>query len=120
MNKKNKTCASGCLALLLCLFIGATITHAQSINGRIVGTVTDTNGAVIPKASVIVTNEGTGAERRLEADESGTYAVAELPVGLYTVKVEAANFAPADKSHIKVDVGAETRVDVTVSVQGVA
>ncbi|MCA1591776.1 MAG: TonB-dependent receptor [Acidobacteria bacterium] len=120
MNEKNMSSARGCLALLVCLLLGTITADAQSINGRIVGTVTDTNGAVIPKASVIVTNEGTGAERRLEADESGTYAVAELPVGLYAVKVEAANFAPANRPHVKVDVGAETRVDVSMSVQGLA
>ncbi|MBA3569374.1 MAG: carboxypeptidase regulatory-like domain-containing protein [Pyrinomonadaceae bacterium] len=107
-----------CAAVIASLFLAVVIGHAQSINGRIVGTVTDPNGAVVPKASVSVTNEGTGAERTVEADDSGTYVVPELPVGLYTISVAAANFAPANRPRVKVDVGAETRVDVAMSVQG--
>lgn len=116
---KIKTTFVSHATVILWLFIAATTGHAQSINGRIVGAVTDPNGAVIPKASVIVTNEGTGAERRLDTDESGTYVAAELPVGLYTVRTEAADFAPSINHKIKVDVGAETRVNIVMSVQGV-
>jgi len=107
-----------CAAVIASLFLTVVIGHAQSINGRIVGTVTDPNGAVVPKASVSVTNEGTGAERTVEADDSGTYVVPELPVGLYTISVSSANFASTNRPRVKVDVGAETRVDVAMSVQG--
>ncbi|MDQ2975208.1 MAG: TonB-dependent receptor, partial [Acidobacteriota bacterium] len=107
-----------CAAVIASLFLAVVIGHAQSINGRIVGTVTDPNGAAVAKASVSVTNEGTGAERTIEADDSGTYVVPELPVGLYTISVSAANFARANRPHVKVDVGTETRVDVAMSVQG--
>ena len=108
------------LAVALWCLTATTLGQAQSINGRIVGTVTDANGAAIPKAAITVTNEGTGSERRVEADEDGTYVVAELPVGLYTIKIEVPNFAATNRPHVKVDVGAETRVDVPLSVQGVA
>ena len=108
------------LAAALWCLTATTLGQAQSINGRIVGTVTDANGAAIPKAAITVTNEGTGSERRVEADEDGTYVVAELPVGLYTIKIEVPNFAATNRPHVKVDVGAETRVDVPLSVQGVA
>ncbi|MFN2491655.1 MAG: TonB-dependent receptor domain-containing protein [Pyrinomonadaceae bacterium] len=107
-----------CAGVIASLFLAVLIGHAQSINGRIVGTVTDQNGAVVPKASVSVTNEGTSAQRTIEADDSGTYVVPELPVGLYSISVAAANFAPANRPHVKVDVGAETRVDVAMSLQG--
>ncbi|MGI8733727.1 MAG: carboxypeptidase-like regulatory domain-containing protein, partial [Pyrinomonadaceae bacterium] len=107
-----------CAAVISSLFLMVAFGHAQSINGRIIGTVTDPNGAVVPKASVSVTNEGTGAQRTVEADDSGTYVVPELPVGLYTISVAAANFASANRPHIKVDVGTETRVDVAMLVQG--
>lgn len=115
---KRPTVLSSLLAF--CFFMAAATGQAQSINGRIVGTVTDPNGAVVPKASVSLTNEGTGAERTVEADDSGTYVVPELPVGLYTVSITAANFAPASRTHVKVDVGSETRVDVAITLQGAA
>ena len=103
-----------------CFLVAATTGFSQSINGRVVGTVTDPNGAVVPKASISLTNEGTGAERTVEADDSGNYVVPELPVGLYTVAITAANFATARRPHVKVDVGSETRVDVAITVQGAA
>ncbi len=108
------------IVALLWLSALTTIAVAQSINGRIVGTVTDANDALIPNASITVRNEGTNSERRVQADAEGSFVVAELPVGFYTVRVEAPNFAPGVKQSIKVDVGGETRVDVTLSVQGVA
>src|SRR5262245_49207542 len=105
-----------CLALVCCALL-ATFVPAQSISGRITGTITDQTGAVISRATVTVTNEGTGAQRRATADENGLYVAPELPVGFYTLKVEGGNFAPATKTRIKVDVGAETRVDVTLTPQ---
>lgn len=101
------------LALVWCAW-AATIMPAQSISGRITGTVTDQAGAVIPNAAVTITNEGTGAQRRAAANENGLYVVPELPVGFYSVKVEGGSFAPATRTRVKVDVGAETRVNITL------
>ncbi|MBI2684679.1 MAG: TonB-dependent receptor [Acidobacteria bacterium] len=81
--------------------------------------MTDSSGGVIPQASVSVANEGTGALRRLMSDASGIYAAAELPVGYYTVRFEAAGFSTLERQRVKVDVGGGTRLDVTLSVQAV-
>ncbi len=109
-----------CAQTVLCLLLAAAISHAQSFSGRLVGTVTDATGGVIPKASVEVTNEGTGAQRHVQADDAGDFVVAELPVGFYTVKVEAANLATFTKKRVKVDVGAATRVDVVMTTKQLA
>src|SRR5262249_49709518 len=124
----------GSLALL-CGAMAAAIAPAQSISGRITGVITDQAGAVIRNAVVSVTNEGTGAKRRVTADENGLYVAPELPVGYYTVKVEGGGeggveggskggvkgggFAPATVTRVKVDVGADTRVNVTLTTQAV-
>ena len=102
---------------LVCCACATAIAPAQSINGRITGTITDQAGAVISNAVVTVTNEGTGAQRRATPDENGFYVAPELPVGFYSLKVEGSSFAPATRSRVKVDVGAETRVDVTHTTQ---
>lgn len=104
------------LALAYCV-LAAAIAPAQSISGRITGAVTDQAGAVVRNAAVSVTNEGTGAQRRATADENGFYVVPELPVGFYALKVEGGGFAPATITRVKVDVGAETRVNVTLTPQ---
>jgi Carboxypeptidase regulatory-like domain/TonB dependent receptor len=104
------------LGLVFCAMI-ASIAQAQSIGGRITGIITDPAGAVIQKANITITNEGTGAVRRVATDESGFYVVAELPVGFYALKVEGANFVPATYNRVKVDVGVDTRVNVKLTVQ---
>lgn len=100
---------------LCCCFL--TAASAQSISGRIVCVVADQNGAVIPNAAVALTNEATGAVRRATTDETGVMLAPELPVGLYSIKVEGGGFAPTTVTRIKVDVGAETRVNVTLRPQ---
>jgi hypothetical protein len=96
------------------------LSHAQSISGKIIGTVTDSSGAVVPQASVDVTNEGTGAVRHLIADDAGNFVIAELPVGFYTVKVTTSGLAPFSRTRVKVDVGADSRVDVALAPSGQA
>src|SRR5713226_7668984 len=94
--------------------------YAQSIGGKIVGTVTNSTGAVIPQAAVEVTNEGTGAQRHLVTDDAGNYVVPELSVGFYTVKVEAQNFAAFIRKKIKVEVATDTHLDVQLTAQALS
>lgn len=103
---------------LLCFCISTTLIRAQSISGKVIGTVTDSSGAAVPQASVEVTNEGTGAVRHLTGDDAGNFVVAELPVGFYTVRVSAQGLAPFSRTRVKVDVGADARVDVTLAPSG--
>jgi Carboxypeptidase regulatory-like domain len=108
-----KSCS---LALLICV-LAVVSAPAQSISGRVVGNISDPTGAFIRNAEVKVTSDGTGVQRRTTADENGFYVVPELPVGYYSLKVEVSGFAPAVRTRIKVDVGAETRVDVMLLLQ---
>src|SRR5215470_11280560 len=108
-----KNCALG----LVCCVLAMASAPAQSIGGRITGVVTDPAGAVIRNAAVIVTNEGTGAQRRATTDDSGFYVLPELPIGFYAIKVEGGGFVPVTLKRVKVDVGAETRVNVTLMPQ---
>ena len=68
---------------------------AQSARARIVGTVKDTQGAVLPGATVIVTNTGTGVATKTTTDQNGSYAALELPIGSYKVKVLMDRLRPA-------------------------
>src|SRR5438132_657797 len=105
--------------LAYALLLGG-VGYAQSIGGKIVGTVTDSTGAVIPQAAVEVTNEGTGAQRHLVTDDAGNYVVPELSVGFYTVKVEAQNFAAFIRKKIKVEVATDTHLDVQLTAQALS
>ena len=106
------------LRVLVCsLMSGALSLWGQSFSGKIVGLVTDSSTGLVSNAAVTVVNEGTGAQRRLLTDTDGIYVAAELPVGYYTVHYAAPGLGSAERQRVKVDVGGETRVDVTLSVQ---
>ena len=61
------------------IFLVASPLFASGPTGTITGTITDPTGAVIPKARVIVLNEGTNAIRDAETNEDGDYTLALLP-----------------------------------------
>jgi len=67
----------------------ATIAHAQSYNGTIVGTVTDTAGAAIPGVKVTAINSGTNSNYIATTTGSGSYSIPQLPGGAYVVHAEA-------------------------------
>jgi hypothetical protein len=68
---------------------------AQTIFGRISGTVKDASGAVVPAATVTVTNTATNLTRTATTDADGFYTVTNLPVGTYTVQAEQKGFKKA-------------------------
>jgi len=99
------------LALLL---LHPRITSAQTFRGTILGTVTDSSGAAIAGATVIIKNLDTGLTRTVTTSPDGSYAVPELPIGNYSVTVEAPGFKEGVVTGAKVDVSTERRADVTL------
>src|SRR5271155_567826 len=74
------------------IVLTAGMAAAQSAQGEITGRVKDPSGAGIPSAPVTLTNEGTGVGRSVTSDNDGRYLFASVPVGRYSVKVEASGF----------------------------
>lgn len=89
---------------------------AQSTYGAIVGTATDTTGAVVPDATVTVTNLGTGQAVKVQTDAGGKYSVQDLPPAEYKVTVEKASFKRVVHDDVPVQVGATSRVDLSLAV----
>jgi hypothetical protein len=81
-----------------------------------VGTVTDTTGAVIPGAKVVVTNPEKGFVRQLESNSVGDYTAAKVPIGSYVVMAEAHGFQKLVRSGITLEVGQTLRVDLKLAV----
>jgi hypothetical protein len=101
-------------ALLLLLLCAGISLQGQTISGRIGGTVKDKTGAVIPNASVTVTNGATNLVRTTTTDESGFYTVTNLPVGTYSVMVEQKGFKRAVQDDNVLPADARLTVDVTL------
>lgn len=80
-------------ALMVLLFCCPSASRAQELAATLSGSVTDSSGAVIPQATITITQNGVnGAARVLESDASGNYVATNLPAGTYSVKVVAPGF----------------------------
>src|SRR5467141_3466525 len=91
---------------------------AQTDQGRIAGTVTDTNGALVPGATIVVKNERTGEERTATTNEAGYFIVSALRPSSYSVTVSAKDLS-AKATNIQVLVGQEVNLPLTVQPTGV-
>jgi hypothetical protein len=103
-------------AALVCLALLPGRALAQYDNGSIVGTVHDSSGAVMPDATVKVTNIATGVVSTRQTNDSGDYEVPALRVGQYNIEVTKAGFAPARATEITVSVGARQRIDLSLQI----
>ncbi len=99
------------VALFLCL---VWIVAGQTDQGRIVGTVSDASGAVIPGASVTVKNENTGQSRVVKTSERGLYIATQLQPSNYQITAEAPGMAPAEFTGINLQVGQERTLNISM------
>jgi hypothetical protein len=88
---------AGFLALALMLAFGGTVLAQEETAATVTGQVTDSTGAVVKAAIVVVTNDQTKQERRVETNDNGQFVVTPLVPGAYTLTVEQTNF----KKHIE-------------------
>jgi hypothetical protein len=88
---------------------------AQRFTASIRGTVTDQSSAVISGAQVTIKNEATGLTRKIKTNSAGSYSVADLPVGTYTVEVESAGFTNAVRTKIELTVASVRDVDIQLA-----
>jgi len=96
---------------------GLSVFGQVTPTGSIAGAVTDPQGAVVPNATITVTNKSTGVTRTATTGDSGTFAIPQLPTGVYTVTVQATSgFKKSQVTDVKVDVGTPATVNVTLEV----
>ena len=89
---------------------------AQDATGTVAGVVTDPAAAVVPKATVTVTNTGTKSSQQTVTDGNGFYEVRHLPIGNYQVSVQLAGFAKAASSVAALDINQTLRVDIRLQI----
>ncbi len=100
-------------AYLLALFVLFTsAAFAQLTTADILGTVTDATGAVVPNATIVLTNNGTNEKRTTTSNSTGDYSFNILPVGHYSISVKASGFQAAITRDLSVEAGDRARNDV--------
>ena len=109
--------SSSCFQIVL--FAGALLVVSSGAwaqdTAQIVGTVTDTTGAVIPNAKVTVSNRDKGYTRELVSNSAGAYSGSALPIGNYVVTAQAQGFEKLVRSGIALQVGQIQRVDLQMT-----
>src|SRR5262249_25288578 len=88
---------------------------AQQGTSEIGGKVTDEQGAVLPGASVVVTNEETGAVRDLTSGPDGSYFASQLVPGRYRVSAKLAGFRTFERGGLVLPVGKTLTINVTMA-----
>ena len=89
--------------------------RAAGPTGKIVGTVT-ANGQAVPGAKVSVTNENTNEVRTDTSDDSGNFTFPVLPLGNYTVKVEATSFQTYEQKGVVLQVDQNISISAALQV----
>src|SRR5579872_5626504 len=100
-----------CILSMLALF-GSISAFSQAVNATLLGTVTDTTGAIVVNGKVTATDAGTNVSRTVQTNSSGNYSFPDLPPGQYVITVELAGFKKETRRNIALEVNTATRVDV--------
>src|SRR6266478_1029509 len=87
----------------------------QIQTGRIYGTIYDPNKAVVPNATVTVTNKATNVAQKIVSNETGGYVVPALNPGLYDVSVTAPGFRTTVRSGVEMLVGKDLLLDMDLT-----
>jgi len=102
------------IAAFVCALL--SISALAQDTSSLTGTISDSSGAVVPKANLTLTNSATHAEIHAISNDGGAFNITNLPTGLYTMKVEAKGFQTTTLSGISVDPNIGRRIDVTMKV----
>jgi hypothetical protein len=105
-----------CAALFVGLLAGVRPAWGQEVTGAINGTITDPSGSPIAGATVTASDTARGTEYPTQTNGDGAYYLTHLPVGNYTVKVEAKGFQVAAHPPFDLVLSQVARVDVQMTV----
>jgi Carboxypeptidase regulatory-like domain len=101
-------------SLVLSMFLSSAAYAADG--GKVMGTVKDQTGAVLPNAEVDLTSKSTGVAQNTKSDSAGAYTFPLVPVGTYTLTVHAAGFNPVEHEGLVVNIHSVVEQDLVLAV----
>jgi hypothetical protein len=104
------------LAFAAALFVcpALNLDAQTAATGTITGTVTDSSGAIVPKADVVITDTDTGVTRTVATTDAGTYVATFLQPGHYEVVLGGGSFSKVDRKNLVLTVGETLTVDASL------
>ena len=119
ISTKNIVPRARCLAVLVLTSALSLAGFAQVERATITGTLTDKNGAVVPDATVRVTDESTNETKDLQTDSAGQYIASNLTPGSYTIEAQKTGFTKHINKGYVVQVSQTARLDIVMEVGSV-
>ena len=107
---------AGPLLSLVLLLASATQSHAQTLYGSIVGTVSDASNAIIPGATITAKSKETGVTRTATSNSEGGYSIPTIQPGLYDVEIRKEGFRVSRQENIEVTANSVARIDLKLTV----
>ena len=104
------------LGMLFLAVAGAGRLNAQAATASVSGTITDSSGAAIPAAEIVIKNTGTAAARTVNSDAQGRYLLPDLGIGDYEIQATKVGFQTVVRKGITLDVGRAPVVDFQLPV----
>jgi hypothetical protein len=111
--------STGQLIALLLLIFGSSGAIAQLSTADIIGTITDSSGAVVSRATVTLVNIDTHDQRVDASNDSGDFHFTLLPAGHYSVTVKSKGFKTSTTTNLAVEAGDRARADVRLEAGGI-
>src|SRR5271165_6123271 len=115
----NRGSAAGLILSGTILLLAAMGFGQASYTAQVRGVVTDQTGALVAKATVTITNDGTNITQSAHTDEHGQYFFSGMRPSVYTIKAQATGFRIVEKTNVVLQVDQQTSVDFVLHPLGV-
>jgi hypothetical protein len=115
----NKRFTSRAILLMVVLsLLTSTVPAQNTVSGRLTGTVTDQQGALIARPQVVAINDETKAEFKTTGNLEGGWSIPSVPNGTYTITITQQGFKATVVQNVKVDSGTTATVNAALEVGG--
>src|SRR4051794_34443783 len=101
-------------AVTVLLLFAATLAMSQATSGTLTGVITDQSGAVVPNASITITDSERGSSVNTTSNEQGLFTRTQLANGRYNIRITAPGFKSTQQNNILVNIDRETKISVSL------
>ena len=101
---------------LILLFLFSTLLSAQEYRATVLGAVSDSSGSIVPKASIVITNQETGVSSKTQANAEGVYQIPFLIPGIYMLDVTHSGFKTHRRGPLELHVDDRAKLDIVLEV----
>ena len=104
------------VGIILAFILSLSYAMGQTVTGSITGEVRDPSGALITGAKVTAENAATSVKTMVETNSAGVYTIRFLPIGTYTLSIEAKGFATENVPAFALDIDQTAKLNVSVRI----